>query len=81
MDMEIVRQVEWTTGMRDMGCCSGWRQFLLLDLSFIGSLDGFDVRLGGMLFLRFLQRLGAVAPLLRKLYIVMGVCGILVFDE
>jgi hypothetical protein len=83
MDMEILRQVEWTIGMRDMVCCLGWRELFLLGLSFIGSLDGFDVWLAGnaSFALFFLQMLGAVVSLLRKLYIEMGVCGILVFDE
>ena len=74
MDMEILRQVEWTTGMTDMVCCLGWRELLLLDLSFIGSLDGFDLpSVGSAFFCAFCKCLRAVVPLLRKLYIVMGV--------
>jgi hypothetical protein len=50
--------------MRDMVCCSGWREFLLLDLSFTGSLDGFDVRLvGNAFFCAFYTGWGLLHPL------------------
>ena len=67
-DTEILRQVGWTTGMRDMVCCLGWRESSLLGLSFIGSLDGFDVRLVGNAFCAFCTCLGLLHPFEETVY-------------
>ena len=53
----------------------------MLDMSFIGSLDGFDVRLvGNAFFALFAQVRGSCTPFEETVYC-DGVCRILVFDE